>query len=163
MTTQKNGTSALGLQRVLGLKSYQTAWTGLHKFRRAMVRPGRDRLTGRVEVDECYVGGLEEGLPGGEPRELVKLSDFSFLGGWTPDGKSLLYSRNDTPGPKATFAGWILPVDGGEPRRLELGENFVSQLVMHPDGKQIAFWSNNQTGEQIWALENHLPILAAKK
>jgi transposase-like protein len=64
VTTQKNGASALGLQRVLGLKSYETAWTWLHKFRRAMVRPGRDLLVGRVEVDECYVGGLEEGLPG---------------------------------------------------------------------------------------------------
>ena len=63
VTTQKNGASALGLQRVLGLKSYETAWTWLHKFRRAMVRPGRDLLVGRVEVDECYLGGLEEGLP----------------------------------------------------------------------------------------------------
>jgi transposase-like protein len=64
VTTQKNGASALGLQRVLGLKSYETAWAWLHKLRRAMVRPGRERLTGRIEVDECYVGGLEEGLPG---------------------------------------------------------------------------------------------------
>ena len=64
VTTQKNGASALGLQRVLGLKRYETAWTMLHKLRRAMVRPGRDLLTGRVEVDECYIGGLEEGLPG---------------------------------------------------------------------------------------------------
>ena len=64
MTTQKNGASALGLQRVLGLKSYETAWAWLHKLRRAMVRPGRDRLSGRIEVDECYVGGLEEGLRG---------------------------------------------------------------------------------------------------
>jgi len=64
VTTQKNGASALGLQRVLGLKSYETAWAWLHKVRRAMVRPGRDLLTGRVEVDECYVGGPEEGLPG---------------------------------------------------------------------------------------------------
>ena len=64
VTTQKNGPSALGLQRVLGLKSYGTAWTWLHKLRRAMVRPRRDLLAGRVEVDECYVGGLEEGLPG---------------------------------------------------------------------------------------------------
>jgi hypothetical protein len=63
VTTQKNGASALGLQRVLGLKSYETAWAWLHKLRRAMVRPGRDLLTGRVEVDECYVGGLEEGYP----------------------------------------------------------------------------------------------------
>jgi transposase-like protein len=64
VTTQKSGASALGLQRVLGLKSYETAWTWMHKLRRAMVRPERDQLAGRVEVDECYVGGLEEGLPG---------------------------------------------------------------------------------------------------
>ena len=64
VATQKNGASALGLQRVLGLKSYETAWTWLHKLRRAMVRPGRELLTGRIEVDEAYVGGEEEGLPG---------------------------------------------------------------------------------------------------
>ena len=56
----------LELQRVLGLGSYVTAWTWLHKFRRAMVRPGRDRLTGHVEVDETYVGGGEEGVRGRE-------------------------------------------------------------------------------------------------
>src|SRR5438477_6146397 len=61
VTSQKTGTSALGLQQVLGLGSYETAWTWLHKLRRAMVRPGRDRLTGTVEVDETLVGGVEEG------------------------------------------------------------------------------------------------------
>ena len=64
LASQKNGASALGLQRVLGLGSYKTAWTWLHKFRRAMVRQGRDRLIGRVEVDETYLGGLEEGVRG---------------------------------------------------------------------------------------------------
>lgn len=64
LTAQKNGASALGLQRILGLGSYITAWTWLHKLRRAMVRPGRDRLSGRVEMDEGYVGGLEEGVRG---------------------------------------------------------------------------------------------------
>jgi transposase-like protein len=69
VTTQKNGASALGLQRVLGLKKYETAWTWLHKLRRAMVRPGRDLLTGRVEVDETFLGGLEEGLRGRQREE----------------------------------------------------------------------------------------------
>jgi len=64
VTTQKNGVSALGLQRVLGLGSYKTAWALLHKLRRAMVRPGRDRLHGLVEVDETYWGGEEEGVVG---------------------------------------------------------------------------------------------------
>lgn len=64
VTSQKNGASALGLQRVLGLGSYKTAWTWLHKLRRAMVRAGRDRLSGTIEVDETYIGGLEEGVRG---------------------------------------------------------------------------------------------------
>jgi len=54
----------LGLQRVLGLGSYQTAWTWLHRLRRAMVRPGRDRLSGTVEVDETYIGGARSGKRG---------------------------------------------------------------------------------------------------
>jgi len=54
----------MGLKRVLGLGSYQTAWTMLHKLRRAMVCPDRDRLSGTVEVDESYVGGKEPGVRG---------------------------------------------------------------------------------------------------
>ena len=61
VTNQKSGVSALGLQRTLGLGSYQTAWTWLQKLRAAMVRPGRERLTEAVEVDEVYVGGVEPG------------------------------------------------------------------------------------------------------
>lgn len=69
VTSQKNGASAQGLQRVLGLGSYRTAWTWLHKLRRAMVRPGREQLTGSVEVDESFVGGVE---PGGGRRHIGK-------------------------------------------------------------------------------------------
>jgi len=58
VTSQKHGASALGLQRVLGLGSYNTAWNWLHKLRRAMVRHGRDQLSGAIEVDETYVGGI---------------------------------------------------------------------------------------------------------
>jgi hypothetical protein len=42
------------------LGSHKTAWTWLHKLRRAMVRPGRDRLSGCVEVDETFYGEEEE-------------------------------------------------------------------------------------------------------
>ena len=55
VTSQKNGASALGLQRILGLKSYETAWTWLHKLRKAMLSPDRDKLSGYVEVDETYL------------------------------------------------------------------------------------------------------------
>ena len=69
VVSQKNGASALGMQRVLGLGSYRTAWTWLHKLRRAMVRPGRERLSGEVEVDETFVGGVD---PGGGRRHVGK-------------------------------------------------------------------------------------------
>lgn len=61
ITSQKFGGSALGLKRALGLKSYQTAWSWLHKMRRAMVRPCRKPLAGFVEVDETLVGGTDRG------------------------------------------------------------------------------------------------------
>ena len=77
VTSQKDGASALGLQRVLGFGSYQTAWTWLHKLRHAMVRPGRDRLRGRLEVDETYVGGSRMGGQrgrGSEGKEIVVIA-----------------------------------------------------------------------------------------
>ena len=61
ITNEKHGVSALGLQRLLGLGSYQTAWTMLHRYRCAMVDPHRDKLSGVVEVDETYVGGVDKG------------------------------------------------------------------------------------------------------
>lgn len=64
----KNGASAVGLQQLLGLGSYETAWTWLHKLRRAMVVPGRELLAGDVEVDETFVGGAEPGLRGGRAK-----------------------------------------------------------------------------------------------
>jgi len=59
VTTQKSGASAMWLKQVLGFRSYQTAWTWLHKIRTAMVNPNRTKLSGTVEVDECYIGGVE--------------------------------------------------------------------------------------------------------
>lgn len=77
ITNQKNGMSAAGLQRALGLGSYETAWSCLHKLRRAMVRPGRDRLRGKTEVDEILVGGVEKGKGRrelGETKALVAVA-----------------------------------------------------------------------------------------
>jgi transposase-like protein len=65
---QKDGISALSLQRALEIGSYPTAWAMLHRLRPVLVRPGRDRLTGTVEVDETYIGGEEPGLRGGRAK-----------------------------------------------------------------------------------------------
>jgi len=64
VTSSKGGIAATELRRQLGLGSYQTAWTWLHKLRKAMVRPDRQPLAGRVEADESYVGGPRPGKRG---------------------------------------------------------------------------------------------------
>jgi transposase-like protein len=68
ITGYKHGVSALGLQKVLGMRRYETVWTWLHKLRAVMVRPGRERLSGTVEVDETYVGGVKLGRGAGGQR-----------------------------------------------------------------------------------------------
>jgi transposase-like protein/predicted RNA-binding Zn-ribbon protein involved in translation (DUF1610 family) len=64
----KDGISALSLKRTLEIGSYQTAWMMLHRLRSVLVRPGRERLAGTVEVDETYIGGKEPGLSGGRAK-----------------------------------------------------------------------------------------------
>lgn len=84
VVSQKNGASAKGIQRMLELGSYQTAWAWLHKMRRAMVRPGRDRLRGVVEIDETYVGGEKPGKRGrgalGKALVAVAVEDKGYEG-----------------------------------------------------------------------------------
>ena len=79
MVAQKNGASAKGLQKILGLGNYQTAWTWLHKFRRLMVLSGRTKLQGVVEVvevDEVLVGGKTSGKRGrgAEGKSLIAVA-----------------------------------------------------------------------------------------
>lgn len=71
VVSQKTGASAKNLKDNMGFRSYKTAWSWLQKLRRIMIRPGRERLRGRVEVDDAYIGGEEEGSKG---RKIVKKS-----------------------------------------------------------------------------------------
>ncbi len=123
VTSQKNGVSALGLQRALGLGSYETAWTWLHKLRRAMVRPGRDALSGTVEIDETYVGGPEKDkgaerssakpLSRLQPRRAARASAASDCAGsrtcrWTACCPS--FATRSCPEPPSTpMAGEVMP------------------------------------------------------
>lgn len=76
MIAQKNGVSASGLQAILGIGSYKTAWLWLHKLRMLMVFPNRDKLSGKVEIDETFVGGVAEGKRGrgAENKSLVMIA-----------------------------------------------------------------------------------------
>ena len=71
MVSQKVGVSAKNFQRLMGLRSYGTAWTWLHKLRRAMVRRDRPKLRGLVEVDEAFVGGAQKRFARGSLNPIV--------------------------------------------------------------------------------------------
>lgn len=107
ITSQKNGMSALGLQRVLGLGSYKTAWAMLHKLRRAMVRPGRERLSGVVEVDETYWGGEEKGVRGRQTfkKALIAIAAEAIPGRGKAIGRIRLRHIPDTN--RTTLHGFI--------------------------------------------------------
>jgi transposase-like protein len=119
VVSQKNGISALGLQRALGLKRYETTWTMLHKLRIAMIRPGRDRLVGPVEVDETYIGGIRSGKrgrgAGGKTLVLVAVEDNGIRLGRIrlhkvkdASGQSLIPAINEIIQPKSEVRtdGW---------------------------------------------------------
>lgn len=74
LTNQKSGVSALGLQRLMGLGSYRTAWSCLHRLRLAMVRPGRELLSGEVEVDETFLGGVRKGGKAKQNKMIVMIA-----------------------------------------------------------------------------------------
>lgn len=129
VVNQKHGVSALGLQKALGLGSYHTAWEWLHKLRRAMVRPGRDRLSGIVEVDETFIGGERSGKRGrgAEGKTLVFIAAEEIPDGigrirltTLPDasGASLMKAVEQTiePGSTVRSDGWegygVLPKSG---------------------------------------------------
>ena len=64
ITQAKNNVSALELKRHLGV-SYPTGWLMKHKIMEMMrLRQDDRKLTGRVEIDDAYLGGA---LPGGSP------------------------------------------------------------------------------------------------
>lgn len=104
VTAQKNGVSAMGLQRVLGLGSYKTSWTLLHKLRRAMVRPGRERLHGLVEVDEAYWGGEEDDVRGRQTYEKALIAIAAEVDG---EGIGRIRLRHIPDTNRATLHGFI--------------------------------------------------------
>jgi len=156
MTSQKHGVSALGVQRSLGLGSYQTAWAMLHRYRAAMVRPGRDRLSGHVEVDEGYVGGVEAKVHGRqtETKAIVAIAvEIEHPKGFgrirlaqVPDvsAESLLPFIDEAIEPGATVhtdgwqAYWNLPERGYEHERTVMRQQPDPAHVVMPGVHRVA-------------------------
>lgn len=158
VTNQKQGVSALGLQRFLGLGSYRTAWIWLHKLRCAMVRPGRERLSGTVEVDETYIGGVHSGKRGcgatGKALVVVAVEDKGKALGrirlcQVPDasGASLLGAIQNSVEP-----GSLVRTDGWRGYRRLSAEAYDHQVVR----KEAV------VGENLLPLVNRVPSLVKR-
>ena len=125
---QKNGVSALGLQKAIGLGSYHTAWEWLHKLRRAMVRPGRDKLDGLIEVNETFIGGEHSGKRGrgaeGKTLVLIALEDTQW-----GIGRIRLAPITDASGDSISNAVMEMVAQGSEIR--SDGWNGYNSLLKH--------------------------------
>lgn len=143
MTNQKSGLSALGLQRMLGLGCYQTAWLSLQKLRRAMVRVGRDPLTGNVEVDETFVGGHRKGDYGKRSKTLIAIA-VEIRGEGT--GRIRLARVNDTSTPsllpfvrRFVTPGSTVVTDGEWAYRAIVDHGYIHQpTVLRGKGKEAS-------------------------
>ena len=128
LLNQKNGVSALGLQKAIGLGSYHTAWEWLHKLRRAMVRPGRDKLDGLIEVNETFIGGEHSGKRGrgaeGKTLVLIALEDTQW-----GIGRIRLAPITDASGDSISNAVMEMVAQGSEIR--SDGWNGYNSLLKH--------------------------------
>lgn len=101
---------------------------------------------------------------GGEPRELltVQRPEGVTTVAWSPDGRQLLFGRDNVAKQGLATDLWRISAEGGEPQKLELTVEGMRELRMHPDGRQIAF-SSFRLRREVWALENFLPASRASK
>jgi hypothetical protein len=127
---QKYGTNAMGLQRALELGSYETAWQWLHKLRHAMVRPGRDRLSGRIQADETFWGKRTRGGKrgrGAEGKEMIAIA----VEDKSPDGVGRIRLRHVPDGQAVSLNAFL--ATAVEPGSLIVTDDFqgyaqVSQI-----------------------------------
>ena len=156
--SQKDGISALSLKRLLEIGSYQTAWAMLHRLRSVLVRPGRERLAGEVEVDESYFGGEEPGLRGGRQKGKKVLVGIAVertqpkglaAAAWRPAPRCLgrqlraFLADNVEPGARVITDGW-------RPYRPATAELYVHEPLTGASGPEC--WATRLFGMSVTSL-----------
>src|SRR3954471_17438126 len=142
VTSSKGGIAATELRRQLGLGSYQTAWTWLHKLRKAMVRPDREPLAGRVEADETYVGGPRPGKRGrGGARETLVAGAVEG-GGHGAAGKTLVAGAVEAGGTEGRRLGRLRLAVVPDASAASL-EGFLGAAVATPTAVATDRWAGH--------------------
>ena len=57
---------------------------------------------------------------------------------------------------------WRIPIAKGQPQKIDIGTNQFSNLQVSPDGRHVAYESGDSK-QEIWMLENFLPLAKANK
>jgi Tol biopolymer transport system component len=132
----------------------------------AVSRDGRWLAVAAFEKSSKSTALLLVPAQGGEPRELLRVRDAESRGlgccGWSPDGKFLLVNKliPDENRSELRRDPWRVSIEGGAPRKIEL--NGARGMQIHPDGRQAAF-SMGEPKQEVWAMDNFLPLLQASK
>lgn len=141
MTNQKTGINAMGLQRLLGLSGYETAWSMLHKLRRAMIRPGREQLSDDVEVDETLIGGVTPGKHERQAKNIVIIA--AEIRGKGIGRVRLAKLPNDDSGPivgfvkKTVAKGSLIVSDGAWAYRALAEEGYRHRRIPRAGSKEL--------------------------
>jgi Tol biopolymer transport system component len=80
---------------------------------------------------------------------------------WAPDGQSIIASKNGPRGSGDDLELWRIPISGDPPQKFDI-RGINGGFAVHPDGRRIAF-TTGQRKNEVWAIENFLPMLQAKK
>jgi TolB protein len=86
---------------------------------------------------------------GGEPKLLTETA-WSYFHGWSPDGKTIAFTRPDHKGGGNIFA---IPVDGGAEKALTSGSGISDDPDYSADGTWIYFISDRSGSMQIWRMQ----------
>jgi hypothetical protein len=152
MSTLTPGISALQFQKQLGINRYETAFNMLHKLRSALVAPGREKLKGEVEVDECYIGGPEEEKPGRSKGEKslvvvsVEIVHWIDTSGRKPGRHVTQYDIEDPPEHQESSQA------DGEPVLRKRAGRVRMSVIPDASGDTLLPWigSNIETGTKIY-------------
>lgn len=118
-----------------------------------------------VTPDPVTRQGLLVTVPvaGGEPQELLRLPFGGRFTAWTPDSRSILFTKDTSPNGDAGNEVWMIPATGGQAKKVELGISGVRGLRVQPGGNKVVFFTPGTNTTEVWALENFLPVLKASK
>ena len=133
-------------------------------FRLAVSPDGRQLVCSRRDANTKTESLVAVPVAGGEPRQLARVRETEGFGFTTfsPDGQYLLFRKSVPAGESTRAELWRVAASGGEPQKIDVGGTQFRDFAIHPDGQRIAFTAGDPK-QEVWVMENFLPLLSAKR